>query len=165
MNKHTERGEIGDPNVPPGRLPLWSRPGYLVRRLHQIHTAIFAEECRSLAHEAKGDLGKAIHHRLNEIRLIRRLHEISYHTANADFVLRQYSYADLADRLDLLAVLYHDRGHLDQALSTLRESKQVCKRHGIRFDGEDLLHEYLKEKGSSSDKHLHRPQGLQSSHG
>lgn len=25
---------------------LWSRPGYLVRRLHQIHVALFLEECR-----------------------------------------------------------------------------------------------------------------------
>ena len=24
---------------------LWSRPGYLVRRLHQIHVGLFAEEC------------------------------------------------------------------------------------------------------------------------
>ena len=24
---------------------LWDRPGYLVRRLHQIHVAIFLEEC------------------------------------------------------------------------------------------------------------------------
>lgn len=24
---------------------LWSRPGYLVRRLHQVHLGIFAEEC------------------------------------------------------------------------------------------------------------------------
>jgi DNA-binding MarR family transcriptional regulator len=31
----------------PERLPLWSRPGYLVRRLHQIHSAVFAEECRA----------------------------------------------------------------------------------------------------------------------
>lgn len=29
------------------RLPLWSRPGYLVRRLHQIHYALFVEECRA----------------------------------------------------------------------------------------------------------------------
>jgi DNA-binding MarR family transcriptional regulator len=29
------------------RLPLWSRPGYLVRRLNQIHYALFAEECRA----------------------------------------------------------------------------------------------------------------------
>lgn len=28
------------------RLPLWSRPGYLVRRLHQIHGALFAAECQ-----------------------------------------------------------------------------------------------------------------------
>ncbi|GAB4297758.1 MAG: MarR family transcriptional regulator [Roseovarius sp.] len=25
---------------------LWDRPGYLVRRLHQIHLGLFAEECR-----------------------------------------------------------------------------------------------------------------------
>ena len=28
------------------RLPLWSRPGYLIRRLHQIHVALFLEECK-----------------------------------------------------------------------------------------------------------------------
>jgi DNA-binding MarR family transcriptional regulator len=28
-------------------LPLRSRPGYLVRRLHQIHLALFLEECRA----------------------------------------------------------------------------------------------------------------------
>jgi DNA-binding MarR family transcriptional regulator len=33
-------------DAPPERLPLWSRPGYLVRRLHQIHSAVFADECR-----------------------------------------------------------------------------------------------------------------------
>jgi DNA-binding MarR family transcriptional regulator len=27
------------------RMPLWRRPGYLVRRLHQIHTSLFLEEC------------------------------------------------------------------------------------------------------------------------
>ena len=27
------------------RMPLWRRPGYLVRRLHQIHSALFAVEC------------------------------------------------------------------------------------------------------------------------
>ena len=29
------------------RLPLWKRPGYLVRRLHQVHYALFFEECDS----------------------------------------------------------------------------------------------------------------------
>ncbi|HWK47896.1 MAG TPA: MarR family transcriptional regulator [Stellaceae bacterium] len=31
------------------RVPLQSRPGYLVRRLHQIHTALFLEECGHFA--------------------------------------------------------------------------------------------------------------------
>lgn len=35
-------------SVPAGRerLPLWTRPGYLVRRVHQIHHALFMEECQ-----------------------------------------------------------------------------------------------------------------------
>ncbi len=32
--------------VETARMPLSSRPGYLVRRLHQIHSAIFQEECQ-----------------------------------------------------------------------------------------------------------------------
>lgn len=35
-----------DPAPGGARLPLWSRPGYLVRRLHQIHYALFMEECQ-----------------------------------------------------------------------------------------------------------------------
>ncbi|MCK8787828.1 MarR family transcriptional regulator [Roseomonas sp. NAR14] len=27
------------------RMPLWRRPGYLVRRLHQLHNALFFSEC------------------------------------------------------------------------------------------------------------------------
>lgn len=27
------------------QLPLWQRPGYLIRRLHQLHYALFFEEC------------------------------------------------------------------------------------------------------------------------
>jgi DNA-binding MarR family transcriptional regulator len=29
----------------PSEMPLWVRPGYLLRRLHQIHYALFFEEC------------------------------------------------------------------------------------------------------------------------
>jgi DNA-binding MarR family transcriptional regulator len=28
------------------QLPLWKRPGYLVRRLHQLHSALFFAECQ-----------------------------------------------------------------------------------------------------------------------
>lgn len=34
---------------PTAHIPLGSRPGYLVRRLHQIHSAIFLEECQEFA--------------------------------------------------------------------------------------------------------------------
>jgi hypothetical protein len=129
--------------------PFAERLEEVLPRATPEHEGIFGEECWSLVYEAKGDLPKAIAHRENEIRLIRRLHEISQNTSSADFVFRQYGYADLSDRLDLLAVLYHDSGNLDKALSTIKESQQLCRRHGIRFDGEDILAEYLEEKRNS----------------
>ena len=41
------------------------------------HDAIFGEECWALVHETKGDLPRAIESRENEVRLIRRLYELS----------------------------------------------------------------------------------------
>ena len=40
---------VQTPAVPfdPAKQALWSRPGFLVRRLNQIHYAMFFEECRS----------------------------------------------------------------------------------------------------------------------
>lgn len=32
----------------PAKELLWARPGFLVRRLHQIHVAMFFEECKAL---------------------------------------------------------------------------------------------------------------------
>ena len=39
------KGKLGKE---PGRpyADLWARPGYLVRRMHQIHVGLFSEECR-----------------------------------------------------------------------------------------------------------------------
>ncbi len=124
----------------------------LVRLLSKAspgHEAIFPEECWSLIFEAKEDLPRAVEHRENEIRLIKRLHEISRNTAQQGDLLRLYGYDDLSDRLDLLATLYHDSGNLTKALTILHESKQLCKARGIRFDGDDILQEYLEEKRNS----------------
>ncbi len=47
----TKTGKV-EKNTRPGKTPgrpyadLWSRPGYLVRRLHQISIGLFAEECQ-----------------------------------------------------------------------------------------------------------------------
>jgi tetratricopeptide (TPR) repeat protein len=120
----------------------------LLPKVSRAHDGIFGEECWSLLYEAKGNLAKAIEHRENEIRLIRRLHEISRDAEHEHLVHKQYSYDDLSDRLDLLAVLYHDSGNLEKALSTLWESKRLCDKHGIKFDGDEMLQEYLEEKRS-----------------
>jgi len=40
----TDRSKANGERAP--HTPLWSRPGYLVRRVHQSHSALFADECR-----------------------------------------------------------------------------------------------------------------------
>lgn len=126
--------------------PYAKRLAKLLSQAYPDHDGIFGEECWSLVYESRGDLSRAIQHRENEIRLIRRLHDISRNSPSEDVALEHYGYTDLSDRLDLLATLYRDAGNLDKAIAVLRESKQLCKTHGIEFDGEDLLQEYLAEK-------------------
>jgi hypothetical protein len=118
----------------------------LLKKVASQHEAIFGEECWSLLYEVQGDLPKAIKYRESEIKLIKHLWEISRGTPGEDFIFKQYDASDLSDRMDLLAILYHDAGDLDKALSVVRESEQFCKAHGIRFDGKDLLRDYLAEK-------------------
>ena len=43
MSQKTEPGAAG--TATGSMTSLWDRPGYLVRRLHQIHVAMFLEEC------------------------------------------------------------------------------------------------------------------------
>ncbi len=111
------------------------------------HDAIFGEECWSLVHEVKGDFAQAIQHRENEISLIRRLHEVCRSLPNKDVALEGYGYQNLSDRLDLLAGLYLDCDRLEEAVTLLQESQQLCRAHGIRYDGEDMLQECLTELG------------------
>ena len=129
--------------------PYAERLELLLPKATPKHEAIFGEECWSLVYEARNDLPKAIKHRENEIRLIRRVHEISRGTPQQDIIFRLHSYADLSDRLDLLAVLYYTNGNLDKMLGTIHESKRICEEHGVKFDGEDILQEYLEEKKNS----------------
>jgi hypothetical protein len=129
---------------------LASRLSQVLAKLGPEAGAIFGEECQSLIHEASGELPKAIKHREEEIRLIRRLHEISRGTPGEAFAIGQYDYSDLRDRLELLAILYHDSGDLTKALSLLEAAKQLSLEHGIPFDSEDLLREYLDERPSKT---------------
>lgn len=47
--KRTRKAPAADlpPMADPAKELLWARPGFLVRRLHQIHVAMFFEECKS----------------------------------------------------------------------------------------------------------------------
>ncbi len=49
-------------------------------------------------------------------------------------------------------MLYHDSGDLDKALEALQESKRLCEEHGVKFDGDDILQEYLRERKEASAK-------------
>jgi hypothetical protein len=127
-------------------LPIANRLEAALERVSTGRSSIKAAECRSLIAEVRGNLAEAIEQREKEIRLIRRLHNISLDTPGRDFVLRRYDLSDVSDRMDLLAMLYHDAGNLDKALQILRRSKRLCQSHGIPFDGADLLEEYTAEQ-------------------
>ncbi len=132
--------------------PYAKRLEQLLPKADPEQEAIFGAECWSLVYETKGNFRKAIEHRENEVRLMRRLHEISRTAPNKNLVLQFCGYDDLSDRLDLLATLYHDSGNLDKAIAVLGESKRLCEAHGIEFDGDDILQECLDEKKNSQQK-------------
>jgi hypothetical protein len=119
----------------------------LLRQATPDHGAVLGEECWSLVSELQGNLPAAIAYRLNEIRLIRRLWKITEHDSEhvRKIALDGYGPADLADRYDLLAGLYHDAGQLRKAIKTLWQSRELCELHGVKFDGKDLLRDYLAE--------------------
>jgi hypothetical protein len=108
--------------------------------------SIRGEEILSLIAELKGDLPEATRYRESEIRKILELHSFAWGKPYWDYVIRQYNYGDVSDRLDLLAELYADQGDWGRAIATLEESKAYCQAHGIEFDGEDLLAEFRQAK-------------------
>jgi hypothetical protein len=121
-----------------------ARFGNRLRRLLRrqvFHNSIFAEECRSLIDEVNEKLDSAIQHRENEIRLIRKLWRSGKLNPLPESVLDKYKPADLSDRLDLLAILYDSAGRTDEAVGVLKESKALCKKYKIPFDGADMLAE------------------------
>jgi tetratricopeptide (TPR) repeat protein len=132
-------------------LPYCNRLQMLLETTPDAHEAIFGEECWSLICEVRGDLTAAIAYREREIELSKRLIRSAVNSPNRAYILQNRDYSDLSDRLDLLAILYHDAGDLGKAIQLLKDSRRLCRRHGIPFDGEDLLCDYraetVREKG------------------
>jgi tetratricopeptide (TPR) repeat protein len=125
--------------------PFAARLERLLKKVSPHHETVLGEECWSLIYELKGNYPEAIKYRENEIRLIERLQQLAVGRPNGHIVLRRYDYADLADRLELLAVLYNHAGALDKAVSVLQECERVCERNKIAFDAQELLESYLAE--------------------
>jgi len=134
-------------------LPVAERLRQAIEGRRDIAESIRGDEYRALIAEIEGDLPNAIGCREREIRKILLLHDQTSGTPSWEYVIRSYDRSDLSDRLDLLAALYADHGDGDRALQALRESKQYCKTHGIRFDAQDMLDEFERdfaEVGSAS---------------
>lgn len=130
-------------------LPFCDRLEELLEKTPHAHEAVLGEECWSLICEVRGDLSGAIAHREREIELMKKLLRIAAKHPHRDFICRDRDYPDLSDRLDLLAILYHDAGDLQKAIQVLKESRRLCQRHGIPFDGEDVLRDYLAEAAAN----------------
>ena len=81
------------------RLPVWSRPGFLIRRLHQIHYALFFEECKES-----------------------RLTPVQYGVVTA------LAFRGELDQVSLAAELGLDRTTTAQVLSRLEARKLVARR-------------------------------------
>jgi hypothetical protein len=128
---------------------LAGRLEYLLANTEGLANSIRGEEVRSLIAESRGDLVEAVQSREAEIRKILELHAVSANTPSWDYVSREYSFNDVSDRLDLLAILYDEQGMPDRAISVLLESKNYCAAHQIQFDGQDLLDEILSSRASS----------------
>jgi tetratricopeptide (TPR) repeat protein len=117
----------------------------LLRKVDSKHESIRGEECRSLLYEARGQLDKAILHRRNEIRLLKRLQRFKPR-------FEHYGPDDLADRLELLGILYKDSNDIRKAIKAMTEAKRICAKHRIKFDSPDLLEEYKADEKKNRNR-------------
>jgi hypothetical protein len=134
--------------------PYGQRLKRLLKKADAKGDSILGQECRALVCELENDYAGAIRHRENEIRKIRRLHALTP-KEDWDWVCAGYDFSDLSDRLDLLAMLYDGIGQTQRAIRILRESKALCARHGIPFDGKELLEELLNDPPRNGKRNGH----------
>ena len=90
---------------------LWSRPGYLVRRLHQIHVGLFAEEC------ADKDLTPVQFAMLSVLYGVQGLDQFSLSTSVG---VDRTSGADVIKRLVRRGLLVRERSELDRRANIVR---------------------------------------------
>ena len=110
----------------------------LLLRHANSHESIKGEECWAFLCQARGQMREAIRYRKSEIRLRKRLLKMQP-------LIHGYKPDNLADSLDMLAMLYHDVGNIKRAIAILLESRSVSENAGIPFAGKKLLMDFTKE--------------------
>ena len=122
------------------RFPLWQRPGYLVRRLHQLHHALFLEECG--AYEitpVQYGLMTVLHSRPDG----------DQQTLAAEIGLDRTNVADVLNRLERRGIVRRQQGLVDRrtvvARLTTKGERITQQMHAAMSRAQDRLLSALDE--------------------
>lgn len=102
-------------------MPLWARPGYLLRRLHQIHYALFFEEC------AKFDITPVQYGLLTTLSANP---DLDQNSIARELGIDRTNVADVLSRLSRRGLIDRQRGKTDKRTMIARltpEGKRVTK--------------------------------------
>ena len=102
-------------------MPLWARPGYLLRRLHQIHYALFFEEC------AEFDITPVQYGLLTTLATNP---DLDQNSIARELGIDRTNVADVLNRLSRRGLIERRRGKVDKRTMLARltpEGKRVTK--------------------------------------
>jgi DNA-binding MarR family transcriptional regulator len=103
-------------------VPLWARPGYLLRRLHQIHYALFFEEC------ARFDITPVQYGLLSTLAINP---DLDQNSLGRELGIDRTNVADVLNRLERRGLLERRRGPNDRRTVLTRltpAGEQLTKR-------------------------------------
>lgn len=113
------------PNAPTRKRPgkvrsrtykeLWNRPGYLVRRLHQIHLGLFTEECRG---EDLTPVQSAI------LTVLRNGEEMDQLTLSTSVGIDRTSGADVIRRLERRGLITREPSEVDRRAKIVKITRE-----------------------------------------
>lgn len=93
------------------KMPLWARPGFLIRRLHQIHYALFYEEC------AKFDITPVQYGLLTTLSITP---DLDQNSLGRELGIDRTNVADVLNRLSKRGLLERRRSDKDKRMVLAR---------------------------------------------
>lgn len=93
------------------KMPLWARPGFLVRRLHQIHYALFYEEC------SKFDITPVQYGLLTTLSITP---DLDQNSLGRELGIDRTNVADVLNRLSKRGLLVRQRSEKDKRMVLAR---------------------------------------------